>query len=55
MALLLTLDASVAVQYGARLVTLDVEQLERAPVSIGACQPNAALRLLQTAQRGTRP
>lgn len=34
--------ATVAAQYGARLVTLDAGQLKRAPASVGACKPDAA-------------
>ena len=40
------LYVTVAAQYGARLVTLDAEQLERAPATLGACKPEAATRLL---------
>jgi predicted nucleic acid-binding protein len=35
-----------AVQFGARLVTLDAEQLKRAPASVAACKPDAAVALL---------
>ena len=35
-----------AVRYGAKLVTLDKEQLRRSPDAVGACKPEAALRLL---------
>ncbi|MCX6995886.1 MAG: type II toxin-antitoxin system Phd/YefM family antitoxin [Kiritimatiellaeota bacterium] len=35
-------------RYGARLVTLDAEQLERAPEPVGACKPEAAISLLRT-------
>ncbi len=45
------LYVTAAAQYGARLVTLDAEQLERAPAPLGACQPEAAIRLLRTARR----
>ncbi len=34
---------AVAVRYGARLVTLDGEQLRRAPSVVGACKPGAVL------------
>ena len=46
-----SLYVTVAAQYGARLVTLDAEQLERAPTTLGACKPDAAASLLQTAMR----
>lgn len=36
------LYVATAAQYGARLVTLDTEQLERAPASLHACKPDAA-------------
>ncbi|MBI3986390.1 MAG: PIN domain-containing protein [Lentisphaerae bacterium] len=42
------LYVAAAAQYGARLVTLDAEQLERAPASVRACKPDAAASLLQT-------
>lgn len=38
---------AAAAQYGARLVTLDGEQLERAPAAVHACEPDAASRLLR--------
>ena len=41
------LYVAAATQYGARLVTLDAEQLERAPASVHACKPDAAVRLLK--------
>jgi predicted nucleic acid-binding protein len=41
------LYVAAAEQYGARLVTLDAEQLERAPRSVAACKPDAAVRLLR--------
>ena len=41
------LYVATAMQYGARLVTLDAEQLERAPASMHACKPDAAARLLR--------
>ena len=34
--------AAVAVRYGARLVTLDAEQLERSPAIVDACKPDEA-------------
>ena len=40
---------AAAAQFGARLVTLDAEQLERAPKSVRACKPDAATRLLKKA------
>jgi predicted nucleic acid-binding protein len=43
------LYVAAAMQYGARLVTLDAEQLERAPASVRACKPDAAARLLRKA------
>mgnify|MGYP001566380375 CR=1 FL=1 len=43
-----SLYVMVAAQYGARLVTLDAEQLERAPSAVGACKPEAAARLVQS-------
>ena len=41
------LYVAAAMQYRARLVTLDAEQFERAPASVRACKPNAAVRLLK--------
>ena len=41
------LYVAAAMQYRARLVTLDAEQLERAPASVHACKPGAAVRLLK--------
>lgn len=41
------LYVAAAAQYGARLVTLDTEQLERAPADVRACQPEAASELLR--------
>lgn len=41
------LYAAVAVHYGARLVTLDAEQFQRAPTSVAACKPDVAARLLR--------
>jgi predicted nucleic acid-binding protein len=41
------LYVGAAAQYGARLVTLDAEQLERAPTAVRACKPDAAIRLLK--------
>ena len=43
------LYVTAAAQYGARLVTLDAEQLERAPASVAACKPDAAAELLRAA------
>lgn len=43
------LYVTVAVQYGARLVTLDNEQLKRAPASVRVCKPDAATALLRPA------
>lgn len=43
------LYVAAAMQYGARLVTLDAEQLKRAPASVRACKPDAAVRLLKKA------
>lgn len=40
------LYVAAAAQYGARLVTLDAEQLARAPAEVAACKPDAAARLL---------
>jgi predicted nucleic acid-binding protein len=45
------LYVTVAAQYGARLVTLDAEQLERAPATVGACNPEMAVRLLRAESR----
>jgi predicted nucleic acid-binding protein len=45
------LYVAAAQQYGARLVTLDAEQLERAPASVAACKPDAAVELLRAAKR----
>ncbi len=41
------LYVAAAMQYRARLVTLDAEQLERAPASVHACKPDVAARLLK--------
>lgn len=41
------LYATVASQYGARLVTLDSEQLERSPAAVSACKPGVVAALLQ--------
>ena len=41
------LYVTVAMQYGARLVTLDAEQLERAPASVSACKPSTAIASLK--------
>ena len=41
------LYATVAVLYGARLVTLDREQLQRAPAVVSACRPHEAVQQLQ--------
>ena len=38
---------AVAVMYGARIVTLDREQLARTPTAVAACRPAEALTLLQ--------
>lgn len=38
---------TVAAQYGARLVTLDAEQLERAPAAVHACKPDAAVAMVK--------
>ena len=38
---------TVATQYGAHLVTLDAEQLRRAPAAIHACKPGAAAALVK--------
>jgi len=45
------LYVAVAVKYGARLVTLDAEQLERAPALVEACKPDVATRLLKATLR----
>ncbi len=45
------LYAAVAAHYGARLVTLDGEQLRLAPASVYACKPDTAARLLRRANR----
>jgi len=42
------LYVAAAEQYGARLVTLDAEQLERAPVSVRACRPDEAAAALRS-------
>jgi predicted nucleic acid-binding protein len=41
------LYVTVAAQYGAHLVTLDAEQLRRAPAAVRACKPEAAAALLK--------
>lgn len=41
------LYVAAAALYGARLVTLDDEQLARAPASLHACRPDTAARLLK--------
>lgn len=41
------LYVAVATQYGAHLVTLDGEQLRRAPAVVNACKPEAAAALLK--------
>ena len=41
------LYVSVAAQYGAHLVTLDGEQLRRAPAAVRACKPETAAALLK--------
>ena len=41
------LYVAAARQYGARLVTLDAAQLERAPAAVRACKPDSAARLLK--------
>ena len=41
------LYVTVAAQYGAHLVTLDDEQLRRAPAAVRACKPEAAAALLK--------
>ena len=40
------LYAAAAAQYGARLVSLDTEQLKRAPAAVAACAPGAALGVM---------
>lgn len=47
------LYVAAAMQYRARLVTLDAEQLERAPASVHACKPDVAVRLLKTTRKET--
>jgi predicted nucleic acid-binding protein len=47
------LYVAAAAQYGARLVTLDAEQLDRAPASVRACKPDAATRLLKRMAKET--
>lgn len=42
-----SLYVATAVRFGARLVTLDAEQLERSPASVAACKPDAAVALLR--------
>ena len=41
------LYVAVAAQYGAHLVTLDDEQLRRAPAAVHACKPETAAALLK--------
>lgn len=41
------LYVATAAQYGARLVTLDAEQLARAPDSVAACRPEKAAKTLR--------
>lgn len=41
------LYVAVAAQYGAHLVTLDGEQLRRAPAAVHACKPDAATARLK--------
>ena len=41
------LYVAVATQYGAHLVTLDAEQLRRAPTALHACKPEVAAALLK--------
>jgi predicted nucleic acid-binding protein len=41
------LYVAAAEQYGARLVTMDAEQLERAPRSVAACRPDVAAKRLK--------
>lgn len=41
------LYVATASQYSARLVTLDAEQLKRAPKAVRACKPDAAVGLLR--------
>lgn len=45
------LYVAAAAQYGAHLVTLDVEQLERAPAMVHACKPDVAVSRLRTEPR----
>lgn len=40
------LYATVSTHYGAHLITLDTEQLKRAPAGVAACKPDAGLALL---------
>lgn len=40
------LYAATAIQYGAVLITLDTDQLKRAPASAHACKPDAACALI---------
>jgi predicted nucleic acid-binding protein len=49
------LYAAVAIHYGARLVTLDGEQLRRAPAAAHACKPDTATRLLRRSSRAVVP
>jgi predicted nucleic acid-binding protein len=49
------LYAAVAVHYGARLVTLDGEQLSRAPAAVHACKPDTAARLVRRQSRLAAP
>ena len=49
------LYAAVAVRYGARLVTLDAEQLKRAPTAAHACKPDTAYRLIRRRRRSPIP
>ena len=42
------LYVTVAIQYGAHLVTLNSEQLRRAPSSVSACKPDSAVDLLKS-------
>jgi predicted nucleic acid-binding protein len=44
-----SLYVATAIQYGARLVTLDEEQLRRAPSTVQACEPQDISRLLPSA------
>jgi predicted nucleic acid-binding protein len=43
--------AAVAVMYGARIVTLDREQLARTPTAVAACRPVEALTWLERGPR----